>query len=471
MSRDLPPFQRPPRPPAPQPEETKRRHYKPLLIFGIALFAVATFYLLLIVVTQADDIFLPGNEIGIGVEWLPGVDSDENPESADIEERINILVLGLDIRRDEPAEMAARTDSVFVLTVDPFSKTAGVFSIPRDLQVEIPNGSGGYIEKRINVAYELGSYTYRDYPGGGPGLAKDTVEHNFGIPIDYTVVLNFNNFIDLIDEIGGIDIDIPAYAFDPAYTDYSTGPAYAVEFLPGLEHMDGERALAYARIRKSDDDFKRIERQHLVIQATAKKALDLGILLGSNPLSLYGRYKQAVKSDIPDFKIGGLALLARQIGVENMRMVSIAEATSPCADCPGDVLLADWSKVEELKASVFGDGRLQAEGAIVALQNGTDVPGLAEEFASFFRRQGLASDQIAVDEYAGGAAYNSTLIVDLSGKSYTVGRLAEWLELPSSRIMTASDPEAAPFLGSPGDVVVVLGADVSLPSAAAAPGG
>lgn len=465
-------MQRPRRPQRPGPAETKRRYYNSFLIFGIALFAVATFYLLLIVVTQADDIFLPGNEISIGVKWLPGVDNSENPESADVEERINILVLGLDIRRDEPAEMAARTDSVFVLTVDPFSKTAGVFSIPRDLEVEIPDGLGGYSEGRINVAYELGSLSrYGDYPGGGSGLAKDTVEHNFGIPIDYTVVLNFNNFIDLIDEIGGIDIDVPEYAFDPEYNDCNACPYYAVEFLPGPQHMDGERALAYARIRKSDDDFKRIERQHLVIQATAKKALGLGVLLGSNPLNLYGRYKETVKSDIPAFKIGGLALLARQVGVENMRMVSIAEATYPCEGCPGALLLADWDKVEALQASVFGDGQLQKEDAIVELQNGTEIPGLAEEFASFFRRQGLAAEQIAVDDNANGVLYSSTVIVDLSGKSYTAERLAEWLRLPNSRIMTASDPEAAPFLGSPGDVIVVLGGDASLPSVAAASGG
>ncbi len=470
MNRDVPPFQRPPRPSGQEPT-ARRRHYNPLLIFGIAAFAVAAFYLLLVVVTAADSIFFPGNEIKIGVIKIPGVDSGDTPEYADINQRINVLFLGLDRRRDEPPEMPARTDSVFVLTVDPFSKTGGVFSIPRDLLVEIPDGAGGYIEDRINVAYELGDYTYEGYPGGGPGLAKDTIQHNFGIPIDYYVILNFDNFIALIDEIGGIDIDVPEYAYDPEYNDCNACPAYPVEFLPGPEHMDGDRALAYARIRKSDNDFKRIERQQLVIRATAKRAMDLGILLSGDALNLYKRYKGAVKTDISDFKIPGLARLAQQIGVDNIRMVSIAEATFPCVDCPGAMLSADWDKVAELKASVFEDGRLQLEGAVVEVWNGTERPGLAGEFASFLRRQGLAADHIAVDEYANGALYNSTLIVYRAGKGYTAQRLAQWLNLPPSRVKEASDPEAAPFVQSPGDVVLVLGADANLPSAAAVPGG
>ena len=95
MNSQRPPFERPPRPGGETPDVSGGRRFNPLLILGIALFAVAAFYVLLIVVTMADDIFFPGNEIKIGVK-LPGVDSGDNPEVADIDERINILFLGLD---------------------------------------------------------------------------------------------------------------------------------------------------------------------------------------------------------------------------------------------------------------------------------------------------------------------------------------------------------------------------------------
>lgn len=467
MSRDLPP-ERPSRPEAQPAKGTKGRSYNPLLVFGIPLFAVAAFYLLLMVLTAADDIFFPGNEIKIGIK-LPGVDSGENPQAADIQERINILVMGLDNRLDDAPGTPGRTDTFFILTVDPYSKTAGIFYIPRDVLVEIPNGEGGYVQNRINVAYELGEFTYKGYPGGGPGLAKDTVEHNFDIPIDYYVVLNWQNFIDLIDELGGIDIDVPEYAFDPAYNECNACPVYPVEFLPGPQHMDGQRVLAYARIRASDNDFKRIERQQLVIRATAEKALALDLFLPNRALSLYRRFKDAVKTDISDFLIPGLARLAQQIDLDNLRMVSIAEATYPCTSCPASMLLYDQERVEELKAQVFGDGKIQAEAAMVEIRNGAPDAGLAQALARFLRSKGLLPEAISIQQEEG--YRDSTLVVDLNGKSYTAGKLAEWLDLPQDRVIGPDDPRAAPFTDSGSDVLVVLGTDAHLPAVSAASGG
>jgi len=466
MSWQRPPFERPPRP-GPEPSEvTKGRRFNPLLVFGIPLFTVAALYVLLVVVTMADDIFFPGNELPI-----PKVSPFEkdDPEVADINQRINVLFLGLDRRVGVPEHTAARTDSVFVLTIDPFSKTAGVFSIPRDLVVEIPDGAGGYIEDRVNVAWELGEFTYEGYPGGGPGLAMDTIENNFGIPIDHYVILDFADFRDLIDEVGGIEIDVPEYAVDYDYSDCEGCPGYVVEFVPGVEHMDGQRALAYARIRKSDNDFKRIERQQLVIEATAKKALGLDLFASpGKALDLYGKYKEAVQTDVSDLLVPGLAKLAQQVGIDNLKQVSIASALYPCDTCPGAMQLADWDKVEELKAQVFSDGKIQAEGALVELRNGTQEPGLAEEFASFLRKQGIAADDLLVEDAA--TVYGRSLIVDRRGKEYTAEKLAQWLNLPSDQIVAASDPEASAFADATGDIIVVLGSDARLATAAVTSG-
>jgi LCP family protein required for cell wall assembly len=469
VNPERPPFERPPRPDRESPEGSKRRRFNPLLIFGIPVFAVAALYVLLVVVTMADDIFFPGNEIKIGVN-LPGVDSGNNPEVADINERINILFLGLDRRIGVPEGTAARTDSVFVLTIDPFSKTAGVFSIPRDLVVEIPDGAGGYVSDRINVAWEMGEFTYDNYPGGGPGLAIDTIEHNFDIPIDHYVILDFADFKDLIDEVGGIDIDVPEYAVDYDYSDCEGCAGHFVEFLPGLQHMDATTALAYARIRKSDSDFKRIERQQLVIKATAKKALSLNLFASpSKTRDLYEKYKDAVQTDISVLQVPGLAKLAKQVGADNINTVSIASATYPCGSaCTGAMLLADWDKVAELKAQVFNDGKIQAEGAVVELQNGTEQPGLAEDVASFLRKQGIPEDDLLVEDAA--TVYSRSLIVDRRGKEYTAEKLAQWLNLPSDQIVTDSDPRASAFADATGDIVVVLGSDARLATAAVTSG-
>jgi LCP family protein required for cell wall assembly len=458
-----------PGPPADEEEPAtgQGQRYSPLIVFGISAFAVVALYLLLVVVTQIDHIFFPGNEVkpGILAKVLPGIDSGENPEAADIEERINILVLGLDRRLDQPKEAPYRADTIFILTVDPFSKTAGGLSIPRDLLVDIPDDRGLYFQDRINTAYVYGE-TQIDYPGGGPGLAIATVEHNFHIPIDYYVVLDFVAFMDLINELGGVDIDVPEYVFDPEYwecQDSSGCPPRYVEFSAGLQHMDGQTALAYARLRHTDNDLKRIERQQLVMRAAAEKATGLNLFDIVKARSLYAKYKDATTTDINDFRIPGLAKLAQQVDTERVRLISLKDAVAgETLPSGASVLIADWDKVEQIKAQIFLDGRLQAEAARIQVQNGSSDPAMATDFADFLARQGLPPALIQVIEAGDGQFNHLTKIYDLNGKDHTAEKLAEWLLLGEDRIIDSSDPEAAPYLASDADILVVLGTDTSL---------
>jgi LCP family protein required for cell wall assembly len=474
LSSELPPFEPPPGADVAQPRGALHKRFHLPVIAGIAVFGLLAFYASLVVAFQVIDILAPGRQPDLGVQILPGLNTD-TPEHADINERINVAILGLDLRTDEPENTPSRTDSVMIVTMDPYSKTGGAFSIPRDTSVEIPDGYGGsdcakfdapsncgYTNDRINTVYERGEYTYKGYSGGGAGLIKDTIEHNFGIPVDYYVLLNFENFIDLIDELDGIDVDVPDYVYDPAYTDcsYCTN-YYPVEFIEGPEHMNGQRALEYSRIRASDNDFKRIERQQLVVRATAKKAADLGNVF-SNARGLYDRYKEAIKTDISDLQIPGLADLAKQIGPDNIRTVSMADATYPCNTCPGAILSFNEQKMIELRDRVFSDYAIQDDGATVAILNGTDVPDLAAYSASLLRSKGITSDRLSTDELKNGKLYDRTIIVNLGGKSETVDKLTEWLQLPSSRVRQASDADATDFIGRGADIVVVLGADVDL---------
>ena len=439
-----------------------RAQRNPLLIFGIAIFAAAAFYLALIVATQADDIFLPGNELNLpGLNKLPGIDSG-NPEAASIEERINILVMGLDRRIDEPKDSPTRTDTMFVVSIDPYSKTAGVFSIPRDLWVEVPDRQGGYVKDRINVAYEYGPI--RKYPGGGPALAVATVEHNFGIEIDHYVVLDFVGFIDLIDAVGGIDVEVEEYIVDPSYClTADCDDLQVLVFEPGLEHMDGERALAYARVRYGSDDLQRIERQQQVIRAAVDAALDAKLLMPNRAVAIYNKFRDAVSTDVGVFKVPGLALLAKDIPPENITTISLASAVQDAVIGDAQVLVADWDEVEVLKRQIFFDGRLQSEGAFVEVQNGTGAPGLATSVVDYLAGRGLPQTDVAVSDASDGLYHQETLIYDLAGKEYTAKKLAEWLGLPDSRIQEVETGEPTPIPTSSADIVVVLGADAQIP--------
>jgi LCP family protein required for cell wall assembly len=437
--------------------------WSPLLIFGIALFAAATFYLALIVATQADKFFLPGNEINLpGLSALPGVDNGQ-PEAGTIEDRINILVMGLDRRVDEPEGNPSRTDTMFVVTVDPYSKTAGVFSIPRDLWVEIPDGQGGYFKNRINVAYEYGPL--RNYPGGGPGLAMATIKHNFDINIDHYVVLDFVGFMKLVDAVGGVDVDVKDAIWDPSYCNTTDCSDFqVVDFEPGLQHMDGERALQYVRIRYGSDDLQRIERQQDVIRATVDAALNARLLIPNRAVSIYNKFRDAVNTDVSAFKVPGLALLAQDIPPENITTISLASAVEEGYAGDAAVLFPIWDQIEVLKAQLFFDGRLRSEAAFVEVQNGTQTPGLATGVMDYLAKQGFPEADLAVGDDTDGLYHEQTLIYDLAGKPYTAKKLAAWLGLPSNRVQEVrGDKTPSPIPTSAADIVVVLGADASIP--------
>jgi hypothetical protein len=107
---------------------------------------------------------------------------------------------------------------------------------------------------------------------------------------------------------------------------------------------------------------------------------------------------------------------------------------------------------------------VQKEAALVELQNATDLEGLAEDVAGVLRKQGISEQNMLLGDAA--AVQSRTLIVDLAGKDYTAKKLAEWLKLPEDRIVGATDPAASGFVGSQGDIIVVLGPDVRLSTAA-----
>ena len=182
--------------------------------------------------------------------------------------RINLLLLGVD--RRSGTDWTYRTDTILIATLDPESGTAGLLSIPRDLQVPIP-GNGA---DRINTANVWGYL--QDYPGGGPALLQTTVEANFGIPLDGYLMIDFGAFAQIVDTLGGIDVDVPKPLHDTRYPDPRPGDPHAfktIHFDPGPQHMDGQRALEYARSRMSTSDFDRAKRQQAILLAIRQRAL------------------------------------------------------------------------------------------------------------------------------------------------------------------------------------------------------
>ena len=177
---------------------------------------------------------------------------------------LTVLVMGLDARSG--AGFQSRPDAVMVMKIDPARLQVNLLSIPRDLHLNVPR----YGFERVNTVNLLGEM---ESAGTGPALLTEAIDINFGVKPDRYVRLNFDGFVRMIDAVGGVNIDVERAIVDHAYPT-PDGGTISIRFEPGWQHMDGERALMYARTRHADDDYARAARQQQVIGAVAAKLIN-----------------------------------------------------------------------------------------------------------------------------------------------------------------------------------------------------
>jgi len=384
--------------------------------------------------------------------------SGPTPEPWDGAKRVSMLIMGLDYRDWVAGEGPPRTDTMILLTIDPINLTAGMISIPRDLWVNIP----GFEYGRINSAYQLGeAYSY---PGGGPALAAETVESLLGVPVDYYAQIDFRAFERFIDELGGVTLTVPErIKVDPM------GPNNTTWLKPGKVVLPGNLALAYARARKTEGgDFDRAARQQQVIMGIRHRILkfDLIPVLAARAPALYTELSAGINTNLNLDDAIRLALLATQIPEESIRkgiigVDQVAFAQSP--DGAQDVLKPLTEKIRLLRDEIFTETGpaspaakgmsteelLQAEGARIAVLNGSSTAGMAARTTEYLISLGL--NVVKTDNADHRAPY--TEISFYSGKPYTVAYLVELMNISKFRIRHFYEP------GSEIDIMIVVGDD------------
>ncbi|AZN39498.1 LCP family protein [Paenibacillus albus] len=223
-----------------------------LLGLGVAVLLVAGFFIYqgVGVVKGLDGFSKPKDESMFGqFEDKPA----EKPPEWQGTERVNILIMGGDNRGLQKNE-TARSDSMMVVSVDPVTKKAHLFSVLRDTYVDIE----GHGDGRINTALAL----------GGPNLAMKTIGDLLGLNIQYYVYTDFEGFKSLIDALGGIkNFDVEK---DMNYVDNADGNRYDIHLKKGVQDLDGTKALQYVRFRHDAmSDFTRTERQRKLLSAVS----------------------------------------------------------------------------------------------------------------------------------------------------------------------------------------------------------
>ncbi|MEH6891141.1 LCP family protein [Bacillus sp. JJ864] len=182
---------------------------------------------------------------------------------------VSVLIMGIDENkgREKLYAGAFHPDALLLATFNKDSKTVKLVSIPRDTYTYVP-----VEQKKDKITHSYSRGAIKNGKDGGPQATIESVEKLFNVPVDYFVRFNFNSFIKVVDDLGGIDLDVPV-----TFTEQdSNDTAGAIHLEKGYQHLNGEQALALARTRKIDSDAMRGQRQQLVIEAIVKKLASAG---------------------------------------------------------------------------------------------------------------------------------------------------------------------------------------------------
>jgi LCP family protein required for cell wall assembly len=264
-----------PEPPRRDVRRRPRRGWSPK---RIAFWTIVAVILLLIVWTVAGYLSVRSGDADANARLqriAPGIDTVLKPSGGLLmNNAANTLLIGTDHSENGQAGRSTdeHSDSLMVLRTDPKSHRLVFLSLPRDLRATIP----GYGSAKINAAMQL----------GGPKLAIRTVEDFTGLPINHVVIVDFGSFVQLIDAVGGIDVNVPenilSNRFDCPYSTATRCQQWqGWRFHKGMTHMNGHQALIYSRIREnrlnpSDSDISRGVHQQQVMQATLSKLASAG---------------------------------------------------------------------------------------------------------------------------------------------------------------------------------------------------
>ena len=288
------------------------------------------------------------------------------------QETVNFLLIGSDRRIGS----SFRTDTMLIVILRPNEGQVSLISIPRDLWVYIP----GWENQRINTAYQHGISV--GYPGGGPGLLKETILYNLGIRIDHTALVDFDGFRKIVDTLGGVDVPVSCAYTDWKLVDPSLNPQdennwYLHTAGPGLIHMDGDLALWYARSRQKSSDFDRGRRQQEVLRSLFSQTLQAGTL--TRIPELYNNLRDSVETDLGLGDILQLALYAPKMTSADIRSYYIRPpyVSSWITDGGAYVLLPNEDALQGLLTQAISPSTktVEKQSVIIDIMNGTAIDG------------------------------------------------------------------------------------------------
>lgn len=274
--------------------------------------------------------------------------------------RVTFLLTGIDSGHDRNH---ALTDTLMVVSVNRDTKQAVMLSIPRDT-ARFPMYSGGTYYGKINSLLSAARQNPAAYPDGSTGTLVKELSFLIGIPINYYAAINLEGFQSMVDLLGGVDVLNPKWISDPVY-DWFDG-THGFTLSPGLHHLDGKHALAYARSRygAGDNDFTRAARQQQLLVALRAK-MGTTTMLAKLP-SILRVAAKTIQTDFPPDEIRDYLTLAKQVDTKNIQQIVLGPPYAvhpPTKDTGGTYILEmDFTRIAKLSIQLFGNDSAYASG-------------------------------------------------------------------------------------------------------------
>ena len=347
-----------------------------------------------------------GGYVATASELVGGIFSSgtENPGTTpaprwDGKERLNVLLVGIDQRGDSTT---FNTDTLIVASVDPVNGTVTMFSIPRDtVDFPVPENAqqlyGATYGNKINSYYASASRHPDVFPDGPMPALREMLGNFYGMKIDYSLMVNFTGFQEIVDALDGVRITARNPVADDSYP--IGGGKYArIHVLAGVHAMDGAEALIFARSRHGSSDFDRAARQQQVISAIRAQS-DMAAITRNLP-SLAVALKDSLKSDFPQQDLPLLLDLIAQIDAGSIRSLVFTPPNYQTvgSDSRGYIITPDVAKIRAAVLQAFSAqptkeereaDAIAREAARIWVLNGTGRKGEAGVLATALSRAGL----------------------------------------------------------------------------------
>ncbi len=282
-------------------------------------------------------------------------------------QRVNVLLIGVDAGVGRTTFL---TDSMIVASLDPVARTVSMASIPRDM-VDVPLPDGRTFKQKINSLVSYVSWNKAKFPGAkdGESVLAAAVGTLLGLRIDLWAEVNLGGFAYLVDSVGGINIKVTTAFCDYRYKEYGI-EGFTIS--PGWWHMNGDQALAYARVRKAagESDFTRAARQQEVIAALRDRIVRGGFL--DNPAQFLQSAGQTVRTNVKPSFIADWIDVASHIGRDDVyRIVIDHPLVKSGSDVRGSIQIPDVNAIQAMAARLFTPTGTRPTGFDTMPANGT----------------------------------------------------------------------------------------------------